>query len=760
MAKSKKRRKADADKRKKQKQVKEAKQAKQQQQQEEEQRQQAEKQKKDEDKKKETIDKAKGMVTTFSQSSLSAIVSFGKASISAASEFEKSMSTIQSATGATNQQMQATRQISQNLFGQNVGQGWEDIGNSIMITSELTGQQGAALEHTTKDALLLKDAFGYDVADSVNSANALMKKFGITSDQAFGLIAQGQAKATSVNGEMLNQAQQAITGLQQMKFSTPGAAMETLKKQISVDVLIPVGEKLLPVLQSFSVWLTSHEPLIRSFGAALANNVGQAVSLVAAGLNKVEPILDFLAAGAINIWNSFSHWSGFVPVVSGIVGALAFFLTTVKAISLATKVWTAANLLLEAVMEANPIMLIVTALVGLGIALVVAYKKCAAFRNLVNGVWEALRIGFSATVSFFTDMIPKEFSALGKSIAGLWNRIAAWMRGIPQLLNGIFAPFVATLGTGAVLIYQTFFAPIVSFVQMIPGQIFGFLSTVTGFILNAWTFLKNGTVAVFMGLLNFEIFIWTTIWNTLVGIVSQITAAVSAGWNLLRDTTVAALSMVASYILGVWSSLAGGITGAFSGIGSFFTGIWDNIQAIFMGGINWVIDRINGLIEALNGVMGIKLFGKQIGITIPTLNHVGNETNKNDPGQKKGAGVAGVSRGLRGPVAGSFAKGLANVPYNGFVAELHKGERVLTAEENKSYGNTGGASLAPPVRGGAVGTTIGGSGGQQMNINLTVDVKGGSMDASQTSDLIRQFRLAMQQVFQETMRRSGIEGGS
>lgn len=36
---------------------------------------------------------------------------------------------------------------------------------------------------------------------------------------------------------------------------------------------------------------------------------------------------------------------------------------------------------------------------------------------------------------------------------------------------------------------------------------------------------------------------------------------------------------------------------------------------------------------------------------------------------------------------GSHAGGLANVPYDGYIAELHAGERVMTAEENKAYGS-------------------------------------------------------------------------
>ena len=49
--------------------------------------------------------------------------------------------------------------------------------------------------------------------------------------------------------------------------------------------------------------------------------------------------------------------------------------------------------------------------------------------------------------------------------------------------------------------------------------------------------------------------------------------------------------------------------------------------------------------------------------------------------------------GIAGPVAsrfvnGSHALGLDYVPFDGYIAELHKGERVLTASEAKRYGNS------------------------------------------------------------------------
>nr|DAW63819.1 MAG TPA: minor tail protein [Caudoviricetes sp.] len=84
-------------------------------------------------------------------------------------------------------------------------------------------------------------------------------------------------------------------------------------------------------------------------------------------------------------------------------------------------------------------------------------------------------------------------------------------------------------------------------------------------------------------------------------------------------------------------------------------------------------------------------------------------------------------------VDGSHAGGLPYVPYDGYIAELHAGERVLTAEEARAYiarsmpssyelpGNNGVASqMAAMVN--AIGTLMQNGGGEQA-INLTVQMK-------------------------------------
>lgn len=55
---------------------------------------------------------------------------------------------------------------------------------------------------------------------------------------------------------------------------------------------------------------------------------------------------------------------------------------------------------LNAVMAANPILLIVIAVVALAAAFVIAYKKSETFRNIVNGVAKGISKAFAAAVGF------------------------------------------------------------------------------------------------------------------------------------------------------------------------------------------------------------------------------------------------------------------------------------------------------------------------------------------------------------------------
>ena len=102
------------------------------------------------------------------------------------------------------------------------------------------------------------------------------------------------------------------------------------------------------------------------------------------------------------------------------------------------------------------------------------------------------------------------------------------------------------------------------------------------------------------------------------------------------------------------------------------------------GVINWVVNLIKK-VEKLNIIFHPSQWGKRE-----------NEIDKN----LAAAGDRGKTPAPK--VDGSHAAGLAYVPFNGYIAELHKGERVLTKEENSAFsglGASGGIMLtyAPTI---------------------------------------------------------------
>lgn len=167
----------------------------------------------------EQLSSLRGGVFAFGAAATAAMGAFAVASISAASNFEKNMSQVQMATGQTDQQMQATKEIAKNLYSQNFGENWQDLSGAISTTAQITGQTGAALEGTTKNAMLLGKAFNFEVGESVKTTDTMMRQFGITSDQAMTLLAQGAQKGLDKSGELLDTANEYSNQFKSLGFS-------------------------------------------------------------------------------------------------------------------------------------------------------------------------------------------------------------------------------------------------------------------------------------------------------------------------------------------------------------------------------------------------------------------------------------------------------------------------------------------------------------------------------------------------------------
>lgn len=485
-----------------------------------------------------------------------AVAGFGAAAISAAGQYENAMSGLQMATGLTAEQMEETRVIAEELYSQNFGESWDDLGGAITSVQSVTGQTGDALQQTTRDALLMRDAFGFEVSESVRSVDTMMRQFGITSDEAFGLLAQGTQNGLDKSGDLMDTANEysnqfkslgfsaeemfdtlaagsangafnldkvgdavkefnirskdgsktsteafqmlglnadkmmstfaaggpgakkafgdimsmiadiqdpvqrntvgvALMGTQfedleadtvaamgsakrvfddaksgmdalnEAKLNSPGEALSTLGRQIETNLLIPMGQELLPYIKEFSDWVAANKPQIEAFGTSLANGIGAAFTTIA---EKAKQVYDFIS----------TNWSTITDVVIALgvaVVTLRSYFIGLQIIGVVTKLMaayragtliaTAAQMGLNIAMLANPMTWIVIGIGAVIAGIVMLIRNWDTAKATILGIWDSIKTGVSS-----------KLTALWESIKGIWDRIMNFFNGIDLMQIG------------------------------------------------------------------------------------------------------------------------------------------------------------------------------------------------------------------------------------------------------------------------------------------------------------------------------------
>ena len=146
--------------------------------------------------------KLKGVVEGLgvSMGSLS-VAAVGIKAISGAADLDKAMGQFAAATGIADAALAEYEDTLKNIYANNYGESFEDIGNAMAtITQQMGKLDQATLQNITEDALTLRDTFGYEINESVRSASTLMTQFGISGDKAMSLIATGAQNGLDFSG--------------------------------------------------------------------------------------------------------------------------------------------------------------------------------------------------------------------------------------------------------------------------------------------------------------------------------------------------------------------------------------------------------------------------------------------------------------------------------------------------------------------------------------------------------------------------------
>ena len=488
-----------------------------------------------------------------------------------------------------------------------------------------TGQSAAAAAPQIDSAQAAARNLGFANSDTTASLTRLEQVTGSTGKSVSDLaIAENVARAKhedlatatqSVAGALMGNARAAKQlGVMIVPVTTNIDALTAANggSLKGVDALTIAHAKLADKLATGAATVSAISAKVKDQASIYAGTAAGGMAKFSAQMDYIKETIGTALLPALgDITQAVGKFTGYLaanPAVMKLLlvglGALSIILVTASVAtklvtaaqtigSIASKGFAAAQWLVNAAMDANPIMLVVIALVAIGVAFYEAWTRSATFRDIVKGAFKDATKAASDFAEFFTTDIPDAFKT-----------IIAWVRAnwpiILTVISGPFAPIVAlalnAFGIRSALV--TAFQGILSDITGVMGTI---ISAITGPFAGVGASLLGDLVSG-LGDLGSAILNWIV--GAFSGIGSGIVAAAGAigGWIWQGIVFIGNLAgAIWNWVVAALNTAAGGITSAAGAIGGW---IWNGVSLVgnLAGAVyNWAsgaIVQVGGDVQA------------------------------------------------------------------------------------------------------------------------------------------------------------------
>ncbi|MBF0814040.1 peptidoglycan DD-metalloendopeptidase family protein [Staphylococcus saprophyticus] len=532
----------------------------------------------------------------------------------------------------------------------------------------------------------------------------LAKEAGIAENEVADFAASGQVTSKMLQNAIENNIGGAAKKMGEKSFTASLANMWAALGRVGAGFLDAGGKgggffsKMKPIMNNLTTMFDGMQGTAERWGVGLGNALNTVLSV---GV-KVKGFYDSLPGPIQSVIKNTMLWGSLTLVAIGpmllafskLTGALSMvfgpfgtFLTTIGKVAVASKnaggiiagITTLFPKLGAALtLATGPVGLTIAAIVALGAAFVIAYKKSETFRNIVNGavsgVVTAFKLLWSGIMTVLTP-VGNAIASFGRQLAKTFGQF--WAENGPQFMQAlnniktgfmvvwsIIRPIISGIGS----LIKIVFGGILSFIKFIMPAIQGIFkigwAVIKYIFVSTWEAIKgvvNGGLKVIMGIIqvfsglftgNFKL-MWSGIKNIFFGalqfvwnlvqlwFVGKIFGVFKLGFKLIKSVVSGSLGSVKGTFTSVLGSIWGIVKKIFGWIASFMRNIfgsiwkftkavWSNIKLAItnpVGFINkWVTSKFRGLSGAVKAIFsGLK---KAVSIIWSTLKTVVVNTAK------------------------------------------------------------------------------------------------------------------------------------
>lgn len=546
------------------------------------------------------------------------VVAAGKAVFGVASDYEQANARIAAAFGVSGEEAERFSGIGKRIYEGGWGQSLDEVNDAlIQCKSTLRDVSDEDLQTVTTNALMLSDAFGADVNESIRGTNALMEGFGLSATEASDLLTAGMQRGLNYTDELGdNLSEYSVRwGEAGMSASEYFSLLEagTSNGAYNLDKVGDYLNEFLTALsdgrmeESIGSFSEGTQEVFENFknGSATAEDMLQAVlgdltqmpneydkaALASTlwsslGEDNAMGMIESLAGvqdsfgDVAGVVKSFSEWFAGIDeggqtavlAIATIAAAIGPVLSTVgTVVDTVPKIGAAFQVVGKlgtgalGLIAAHPVVAAIAAIIA---AVVLLWNNCEEFRDAVTAVWDAVCAAFEVATQVAGDVaqsVGEFFSQLGETLGGVWDGICSTVQGAIDAIAGFFQGLAGTASS----IWDGI-CNVVQVAVMLLGEI---LNLAIETLLIPWNFIWE----------NFG---------------EQLTAA----WDAICSAVGSYIDAVSQVITDVVTALSEWWGATWEGISGTASAIWEAIYGAVSAYIQYVSDVIGAALLVIQGV--------------------------------------------------------------------------------------------------------------------------------------------------------------
>ena len=410
----------------------------------------------------------------------------------------------------------------------------------------------------------------------------------------------------------------ALDKINEQKYDDIGSALQGLGRTLETEIIKPLGEEFQPAVEEAIEYVQANAPQIREILSGIVEAIGKFVGFIVDNADAILSTIAGIGAGLL-VWNV-------VSMIMGVVEAI-------KAFKLANEGATIAQALFNAVLNANPIVLLVSVITAVVVAIVtfiatneearakfveiwnkikeVASTVWEGIKSTAIAIWDGLKTFFSTTWEGIKSAAITAWDGIKTGLSTAWENIktaasATWeaiKTAASATWNGI-KTFLSTIWEGiksaAIAVWNGIKTAVLTAWEGLKTGVTTAINTVKTTVTTVWEAIKTAVSTAMEAIKTTVTNIWNTITTTVSTVLTTIQTTISTAWNNITNTASTVLNNLWLTIATVWGNIQNSISTIINGIETVIAAVWDLIKLKVTNAVNSIQTTISTVFTAIS----------------------------------------------------------------------------------------------------------------------------------------------------------------